>query len=77
VDLLRKAFFYVGLSVLPFALALLGTWRAGFSKEVLLLWLYPVTITLLMIPLWADYRYVLPAHVMLAPLIAFAATRKL
>ncbi len=69
-DLLRKAFFYLGLSVLPLSLALLGTWRAGLSINLALLWLYPLTITVLMIPLWADYRYCLPAHVMLAPLIS-------
>ena len=71
-DLLRKAFFYLGLSVAPLALAWWGAWRAGWRKKVALLWLYPLTITLLMIPLWADYRYSLPAHVMLAPLIARA-----
>ena len=71
-ELLRKAAFYFGFSLLPLALALIGTWHAGFRSAALWLWLYPVTITLLMIPLWADYRYCLPAHVMLAPLIARA-----
>ncbi len=72
VELSRKAAFYFGFSLLPLALALLGAWRAGLQVDALLLWLYPVTITLLMIPLWADYRYCLPAHVMLAPLLARA-----
>ena len=69
-------FFYFGLSVLPLALALFGTWRAGWRTSVMLLWLYPLVITLLMIPLWADYRYVLPAHVMLVSLIARAFSPK-
>jgi 4-amino-4-deoxy-L-arabinose transferase-like glycosyltransferase len=69
---LHKLWFYLGFSLLPFALALWGSWQTGWRWEIGLLWLYPLTMTLLMIPLWADYRYGLAAHVMLAPLIAAA-----
>jgi hypothetical protein len=74
-NLFLKLVFYILYSLLPMVLAAAGTWMAMRKREwraCLLLWLYPIIITLMMIPLSPDHRYDLPSHALLAPLVALA-----
>lgn len=77
-NLFLKPALYSLYGLLPALLAAMGTWlavREGQWREGLTLWLYPIIITAMMIPLWADYRYNLPSHALLAPLVALALTQ--
>lgn len=72
--LVGKALFDGLFGVLPWCMALLGTYLALLKhqlSEAILPWIFPLGILLLMIPLWRDPRYMLPAHVLLAPLISY------
>ena len=61
--------------ILPWFLAIWGAVcvrTKRIANEMVTLWLFPVCVIILMIPLWADPRYMLPAHILLAPLVAVA-----
>jgi hypothetical protein len=65
----------IGFGILPWGLALWGSFLAQMKyrkQEWITLWIFPLSVALLMIPLWADPRYMLPAHVLLAPLGALS-----
>jgi 4-amino-4-deoxy-L-arabinose transferase-like glycosyltransferase len=77
-NLFLKLAFYSLYGLAPALVAVAGTWMAaryGQWRASLTLWLYPLAITAMMIPLWADYRYNLPSHALLAPLVALALTQ--